>query len=116
MTGSIMYVPDSHLVQDEDEPEQTGRSASTAGADQLGHDENPTPVQTSHVVITTTKVSHLREEKEFLRNTEMKAVLSPVNHTYMGSICVLDSDPSVKNSAFNSWVSGMCGEWDALVT
>jgi glycine/serine hydroxymethyltransferase len=26
-------------------------------ADQLGHDENPAPVRTSHVVITTTKVS-----------------------------------------------------------
>ncbi|XP_069696328.1 dmX-like protein 2 isoform X4 [Periplaneta americana] len=56
MSGSMMYVPDSHLVQDDDEPEPTGRSASIAGADQLGHDENPTPVQTSHVVITTTKV------------------------------------------------------------
>ncbi|XP_023723664.1 dmX-like protein 2 isoform X1 [Cryptotermes secundus] len=56
MTGSMMYVPDSHLVQDDDEPEPTGRSASTAGADQVGRDENLTPVQTSHVVITTTKV------------------------------------------------------------
>jgi hypothetical protein len=64
MTGSMMYVPDSHLVQDDDDPEPTGRSASTAGADHLGHDENQTPVQTSHVVITTTKVSSLREEEE----------------------------------------------------
>jgi hypothetical protein len=57
MTGSMMYVPDSNLVQDDDEPEPTGRSTSMSGAYQLGHDENPTPVQTSHVVITTTKVS-----------------------------------------------------------
>lgn len=57
MTGSMMYVPDSQLVQDDDEPEPTGRSASTADADHIGHDENPTAVQTSHVVITTTKVS-----------------------------------------------------------
>lgn len=56
MTGSMMYVPDSNLVQDDDEPEPTGRSASMSVADQLGHDENLTPVQTSHVVITTTKV------------------------------------------------------------
>lgn len=56
MTGSMMYVPDSNLVQDDDEPEPTGRSTSMSGAYQLGHDENPTPVQTSHVVITTTKV------------------------------------------------------------
>ena len=52
-----MYVPDSNLVQDDDEPEPTGRSASMSVADQLGHDENLAPVQTSHVVITTTKVS-----------------------------------------------------------
>jgi hypothetical protein len=70
MTGSMMYVPDSRLVQDDDELEPTGRSASMAGADQLGHDENPTPVQTSHVVITTTKVSFLKgEKKEFLKNS-----------------------------------------------
>lgn len=56
MTGSMMYVPDSNLVQDDDEPEPTGRSASMSVADQLGHDENPAPVQTSHVIITTTKV------------------------------------------------------------
>jgi hypothetical protein len=66
MTGSMMYVPDSHLVQDDDEPEPTGRSASMAGADQLGHDENPTPVQTSHVVITTTKVSFVRKRRRNL--------------------------------------------------
>jgi hypothetical protein len=52
-----MYVPDSNLVQDDDESEPAGRSASTMGADHLGHDENPTHFQTSHVVITTTKVS-----------------------------------------------------------
>lgn len=57
MMGSVMYVPDSNLVQDDDEPEQTGRSASMSVADQLGQDENPAPVKTSHVVITTTKVS-----------------------------------------------------------
>jgi hypothetical protein len=69
MTGSMMYVPDSNLVQDDEEPEPTGRSASTAGADQLGHDENLAPVQTSHVVITTTKVSWLKEKKtEYLSN------------------------------------------------
>lgn len=56
MTGSMMYVPDSNLVQDDDELEPTGRSASMSCGDQLGHDDNPTPVQTSHVVITTTKV------------------------------------------------------------
>jgi hypothetical protein len=65
----MMYVPDSHLVQDDDEPEPTGRSASTAGADHIGHDESATPVQTSHVVITTTKVSCWRKKKcESLRN------------------------------------------------
>jgi hypothetical protein len=58
-----MYVPDSHLVQDDDEPEPTGRSASTMGADHIGHDKNPTPVQTSHVVITTTKVSCWRKRR-----------------------------------------------------
>jgi hypothetical protein len=57
MTGSMMYVPDSNLVQDDDEPDPTGRSASMSVADQLGQDENPAPVKTSHVVITTTKVS-----------------------------------------------------------
>jgi hypothetical protein len=57
MSGSMMYVPDSQLVQDDDEAEPTGRSASTAGAETLAHDDNPAPVQTSHVVITTTKVS-----------------------------------------------------------
>jgi len=57
LTGSMMYVPDSNLVQDDDEPEATGRSGSMSVADQLGHDENPAPVRTSHVVITTTKVS-----------------------------------------------------------
>ncbi|PSN54280.1 DmX-like protein 2 [Blattella germanica] len=55
MTGSMMYVPDSQLVQDDDELEPTGRSASTAGVDHLGQEDNPAPVQTSHVVITTTK-------------------------------------------------------------
>jgi hypothetical protein len=52
-----MYVPDSNLVQDDDEPEPTGRSASMSVGNHLGHNENPAPVQTSHVVITTTKVS-----------------------------------------------------------
>ena len=57
MSGSMMYVPDSQLVQDDDDGEPTGRSTSTAVGDTLAHDDNPAPVQTSHVVITTTKVS-----------------------------------------------------------
>ncbi|XP_066993059.2 dmX-like protein 2 isoform X2 [Anabrus simplex] len=55
LTGSMMYVPDSHLVQDDDDLEPTGRSASMAGGDHPGPDEHA-HVQTSHVVIVTTKV------------------------------------------------------------
>nr|CAD7199841.1 unnamed protein product [Timema douglasi] len=55
LTGSMMYVPDSHLIQDEDDGEERqGRSASMSAGDQLG--EHALPVQASHVVISTTKV------------------------------------------------------------
>nr|CAD7457418.1 unnamed protein product [Timema tahoe] len=55
LTGSMMYVPDSHLIQDEDDGEERqGRSASMSAGDQLG--DHAIPVQASHVVISTTKV------------------------------------------------------------
>nr|CAD7407147.1 unnamed protein product [Timema cristinae] len=55
LTGSMMYVPDSHLIQDEDDGEERhGRSASMSAWDQLG--EHVLPVQASHMVISTTKV------------------------------------------------------------
>ncbi|GLH09345.1 Rabconnectin, partial [Gryllus bimaculatus] len=56
LSGSMMYVPDSQLIQDEEEPEVGGgRSASMAGVenDTTGPQQ---PSQASHVVISTTKV------------------------------------------------------------
>ncbi|CAG2055238.1 unnamed protein product, partial [Timema podura] len=51
LTGSMMYVPDSHLIQDEDDGEERqGRSASMSAGDQLG--DHAIPVQASHVVCT----------------------------------------------------------------
>ncbi|XP_047120921.1 dmX-like protein 2 [Schistocerca piceifrons] len=58
MSGSMMYVPDSQLVQDDDEAESGGGGGRTAsiGTDHAMRDDEPTPMQTSHVIITTTKV------------------------------------------------------------
>ncbi|KAK6643958.1 hypothetical protein RUM43_000223 [Polyplax serrata] len=51
MSGSMMYVPDSHIVQDEDELEVNARS-STLESNKL----DPDMVHAPHVLITTTKV------------------------------------------------------------
>ncbi|XP_073977920.1 rabconnectin-3 alpha isoform X3 [Rhodnius prolixus] len=51
LSGSMMYVPDSQLVQDEDDLESAGRQG--AG---LEEDGNTGGIQTPHVSISTTKV------------------------------------------------------------
>ncbi|XP_076387678.1 rabconnectin-3 alpha isoform X3 [Megachile rotundata] len=69
LSGSMMYVPDSHLVQDEDEEGTPARYSHTEGRrsrrpSQTRHEnqgESDTffqrrPNQSSHVLITTTKV------------------------------------------------------------
>lgn len=73
LTGSMMYVPDSQLVQDEDEENLPGRSSQFEGrrsrrtSQTMGNNqrENQTEFdstfqhrhhQNSHVLITTTKV------------------------------------------------------------
>lgn len=53
LSGSMMYVPDSHIVQDDEDVEAHLRTSS---AEQPTASEN---IQTSHVLITTTKVSNL---------------------------------------------------------
>lgn len=51
MSGSMMYVPDSHIVQDEDDLEANARS-STLESNKI----DPDMVHAPHVLITTTKV------------------------------------------------------------
>ncbi|KAL1117874.1 hypothetical protein AAG570_004187 [Ranatra chinensis] len=51
LSGSLMYVPDSQLVQDEDDLESSGRVGG--GLDEDGHTGN---LQSPHVSISTTKV------------------------------------------------------------
>jgi len=54
----MMYVPDSRLVQDEEENESTGRHASTTTTTGDIRDERASAnVQAPHVLISTTKVS-----------------------------------------------------------
>lgn len=53
LTGSMMYVPDSQLIQDDDDVESSGRSgACVMGADNEIHSSLSTP----HILISTTKV------------------------------------------------------------
>lgn len=54
-----MYVPDSRLVQDDDEVDPSGRSSSFGAAENMMRDDEIPPIQTSHVVIATTKVCYL---------------------------------------------------------
>lgn len=51
MSGSMIYVPDSHIVQDEDELEAHARSSTMEY-----NKPDPDMVHASHVLITTTKV------------------------------------------------------------
>lgn len=57
MTGSMMYVPDSQLVQDDDDVESSGRS----GACGIGGDnEMDSSLSAPHILISTTKVRAAR--------------------------------------------------------
>lgn len=58
LTESTMYVPDSNLVQDLDEPDPTGRRQSLAGFNLAGAaaDARAADTQAPHVSIRTTKV------------------------------------------------------------
>lgn len=49
-----MYVPDSHIVQDEDELEAHARSSTLES-----HKVDPDIVHAPHVLITTTKVNFI---------------------------------------------------------
>ncbi|XP_075227186.1 rabconnectin-3 alpha isoform X2 [Lycorma delicatula] len=50
LSGSMMYVPDSHLVQDDDDLESSGRAAGTI------EDDAQALLHPPHVTISTTKV------------------------------------------------------------
>lgn len=53
LSGSMLYVPDSHLVQDDDDLESSGRAGG------LIEDEAQALVHPPHVTISTTKVIYL---------------------------------------------------------
>jgi hypothetical protein len=64
--GSMMYVPDSQLIQDDDE-DLDREHVGASHANQEGRDRHPSepgackdpPPQTAHVIISTTKVKSL---------------------------------------------------------
>lgn len=60
MTESMMYVPDSNLVQDLDEPELAGPRPSIGGGLNANKDEHKMPPGRPHVSISTTKVCIIR--------------------------------------------------------
>lgn len=61
----MMYVPDSQLIQDEDEDLDREHHVGASHANQEGRDRHPSepglhkepPPQTAHVIISTTKVN-----------------------------------------------------------
>lgn len=57
LSGSMMYVPDCQLVQDDDDVESSGRSGACGiGGDNELHSSLSTP----HILISTTKVTYLK--------------------------------------------------------
>lgn len=55
LSGSMMYVPDCQLVQDDDDVESSGRSGACGiGGDNELHSSLSTP----HILISTTKVPY----------------------------------------------------------
>lgn len=55
-----MYVPDSQLVQDDEENESTGRhNSTTTTAGEMRDDRHAPHMHAPHVLITTTKVLHI---------------------------------------------------------